>query len=73
MARALAIDPDDLGTQYNAAGVFAVLGEYDKAFDLLEPYLQHVGPEKKRWFMHDSDIDPLRSHPRYARLLELIG
>jgi len=36
LSRALAIDPDDILTQYNVACVYAKLGNFDPAFDLLE-------------------------------------
>ncbi|MGN7806769.1 TPR end-of-group domain-containing protein [Ensifer sp. 22521] len=70
--RALAIDADDNNALYNVACVYSLLGEPDHAIDLLEPYLQKVGPHMKSWFKNDSDFDPIRSHPRYAKLLKLI-
>lgn len=70
--RALAIDADDNNALYNIACVYSLLGEPDRAIDLLEPYLQKVGPHMKSWFKNDSDFDPIRSHPRYAKLLELM-
>jgi adenylate cyclase len=73
LARALAIDPDDNGTRYNAACAYALLGEPDRAIDLLEVYLRQVGPDLKLWFKNDSDLDSIRSHSRYAKLLELAG
>jgi adenylate cyclase len=73
IAAALVVDPEDNGARYNAACVYSLLGESDRAIDLLEAYLKEVGPDLKRWFRNDSDLDPLRSHPRYARLLELAG
>jgi adenylate cyclase len=73
LSRALAIDPDDILTQYNAACVYSLLGDIEQAFDLLERLLPHAGYELRRgWIKHDSDLDPLRSHPRYQKLLELI-
>ncbi|WP_429820632.1 TPR end-of-group domain-containing protein [Ensifer sp. B1-9] len=69
--RALSIDPDDNGARYNAACVYSLLGELDKAIDLLAVYLRQVGPDLKRWFKNDSDLDPIRGHPRYQELLEL--
>jgi adenylate cyclase len=68
--RALAIDPDDNGARYNAACVYALLGELERAIDLLEVYLRHVRPDLKLWFKNDSDLDSIRSHPRYTSLLE---
>ncbi len=73
-ARAVAIDPDDVLTQYNIACVYSLLGDLEQAFDLLERLLPNAGYELKRgWIKHDSDLDPLRSHPRYQKVLELIG
>jgi adenylate cyclase len=74
VSRALAIDPDDIYTQYNAACIYSMLGEIERSFDLLERLLPHAGHELKAgWIKHDSDLDPLRSHPRYQKILELIG
>jgi adenylate cyclase len=73
LSRALAIDPHDIWTQYNAACVYSMLGDLDPAFDLLERLLPHVGYELRfGWIKYDSSLDPLRSHPRYQKILELI-
>src|ERR1700719_1908651 len=73
VSRALAIDPDDVLTQYNAVCVYSLLGDIEPAFDLLERLLPHAGHElKSGWIIHDSDLDPLRDHPRYKKILELI-
>ena len=71
-ARTLAIDPDDMFTQYNIACVYSLLGELDPAIDLLEKLLPH-SPKQILWIRNDSDLDPIRNHPRYQRLLETIG
>jgi adenylate cyclase len=74
LSRALAIDPHDIWTQYNAACIYTNLGDIERAFDVLESVLPHAGHELKAgWIKHDSDLDPLRSHPRYQKILELIG
>jgi adenylate cyclase len=73
LARTLAIDPDDILTQYNAACIYSRLGEINASFDLLERLLPHANHETKAWIKHDSDFDPLREHPRYQKILELIG
>ena len=73
LARAMAIDPDDVLTQYNVACVLAQLGDHDQAFDLLERLLPHANHETKSWIKHDSDFDALRALPRYQKVLELIG
>jgi len=72
MDRALAIDPDDANTKYNAACMWAQLGEPERAFEFLEDWIQHVGPDLKSWFKHDADLEPLRDHPRYQKLVEII-
>jgi adenylate cyclase len=74
LSRALAIDPHDIWTQYNAACIYTNLGDIERALDLLERVLPHAGHELKHgWIKHDSDLDPLRNHPRYQKILELIG
>ena len=72
LARAQAIDPDDILTQYNVACVYTMLGDHDAAFDLLERLLPHANQESKLWIKVDSDLAALRSLPRYQKLLELI-
>jgi adenylate cyclase len=73
LSRALAIDPDDPMTQYNVACGYSTLGDIDAAFDLLERWLPFANHETKAWIKHDSDLDALRRHPRYQKILELIG
>ncbi len=69
-SRALAIQPDNPPTQYNAACNYAQMGEFDRAFALLERGLLKAGPEWARWIEHDPSLDPLRTDPRYAALRE---
>lgn len=73
LARALSIDPDDNLARYNAACTYSQLGEIDRAIELLEICLQQFGSDMKLWFKRDSDLDPVRDHPRYPKLLELAG
>jgi adenylate cyclase len=72
VARALALEPDNPITHYNAACSYALLGDIDKAFELLESGTAMGGPEWHRWVEHDSMLDPLRHDPRYPTLLETI-
>ncbi len=72
VARALAIDPDDILTQYNVACVYSRMGEYDRVFDLLERLLPHANHETKAWIKMDSDFDVIRELPRYQKVLALI-
>ncbi|TCU15798.1 TPR end-of-group domain-containing protein [Rhizobium sullae] len=68
-ARAIAIDPDDIVAQYNLACVHAVLGNVDKAIDILEQLLPRSSVYHIKWFTHDSDLDNLRDDPRFRKLL----
>lgn len=70
-SRALAIDPDDLLTQYNAACVHSLLGDTESALDLLERLLPQANHETKAWVRHDSDFANLRNHTRWQKILEL--
>ena len=70
--RALVIDPDDGLTKYNVACVCSLLGEHERAIDLLVDLLPSATQERKRWVEHDSDLDPIRSHPRFPKVLELL-
>ena len=72
LERALAIDPDDTHIKYNGACVLAQMGATEEALDLLEKWSSHVGRENKDWMQQDPDLDSLRGHPRYKKVLELI-
>jgi serine/threonine protein kinase/Tfp pilus assembly protein PilF len=67
--RALEIDPEDTGILYNVACVYAQLGEAEEALTCLEKALTH-GAWFKGWAANDSDLDSLRSHPRFQAFLE---
>lgn len=71
LAHSLATAPGDTNVQYNAACTYCQLGDVEQAISVLEGWLPQVGLEMKRWFLHDSDLDPIRRHPRYVRLEEL--
>jgi hypothetical protein len=72
LARGRAIDPDDILTQYNVACLYANLGNFDPAFSPLERLFPHANHETKCWVKVDSDLDGLRSLPRYRKVLESI-
>ena len=58
LEHALAIDPDDNNTRYNAACTYAQMGEIDRAIDMLEIWGAHAGSDHITWFRHDADLDP---------------
>jgi len=72
VARALAMAPDDPVTFYNAACNYSLAGETERAIDCLEKAITS-GMAQKDWIVHDSDLDPLRQHPRFLVLMRRIG
>jgi TolB-like protein/cytochrome c-type biogenesis protein CcmH/NrfG len=67
--RALAIDPEDCGILYNIACVYSLLGKTEDAINCLEKAMAHAF-WYKRWAQHDSDLDAVRSHPRFQALMD---
>jgi TolB-like protein/Flp pilus assembly protein TadD/tRNA A-37 threonylcarbamoyl transferase component Bud32 len=67
--RTLAIDPDDAVVLYGTACVYSMLGNADRALDLLERAVQ-AGFRKRGWIEHDPDFNPIRGDPRYRAILE---
>ena len=61
--------PMDSIIQYNAACFFALEGKTDKALDCLQNCLVKVGNISREWLEHDSDLDGIREHPRYADII----
>ena len=69
LERAIALDPDDSQTLYNAACAYAQMGDIEEAFEALERWLPKAGVEKRMWLMNDCDFDPLRDDPRFEHVL----
>ena len=67
-SKASSIDPKNPSVQYNVACVFALLGEIEQAIDSLEQSIT-TGMGQTEWIENDSDLDPLREHPRFQALL----
>ena len=71
LERALAIRPDDPMLLYNAGCIFAMLQLLDPALDCLQKAVLG-GLTQKGWYLHDSNLDILRSHTRFQKLLETL-
>ena len=71
LALVLAIDPDDNIARYNAACTYSLLGEIERSIDLLEQCIPLFGNDMRLWFKNDSDLDPIRTNPRYDQLVLL--
>jgi adenylate cyclase len=67
--RALGMESTDSGARYNVACVFATEGLHEEALDLLEKNVEARWGFLD-WIRNDPDLEPLRGHPRFARILE---
>lgn len=67
--RTMALEPDASVVQYNLACLYAQCGDTEKALDCLETS-SIPGLANKGWVQHDSDLDPIRHHPRFQKVLE---
>ena len=61
--------PMDSIIQYNGACFFSLSGDPEHALDCLENCLIKVGNISREWLVHDSDMDNIRSHPRYEQII----
>jgi len=66
--RALAIDPEEPSIVYNVACAYALIGRTEDALACLQRVMEH-GDFLKNWAAKDSDLDSLRSDPRFHALL----
>ena len=62
---ALALNPKDQATRYNAACFYAKAGEIEEALDCLEDSVT-----SRTWIENDPDLKALRDHPRYQALVD---
>jgi adenylate cyclase len=66
--RARKIAPDEAMLLYNLGCIYSLAGEVDEALECLESAVRH-GVTQKGWYEHDSNLDPIRGHPRFQALL----
>jgi len=69
METSLANAPRDSIVHYNAACLYALAGEPERALDCLQNCLIKVGNINREWLEHDSDLDSIRAHPRYHEII----
>jgi adenylate cyclase len=70
--RALALDPSDPMLLYNIACIKSLAGALDDAIECLERAVD-AGMRNRGWVEHDSNLDPIRPHPRVQRLLQRLA
>ncbi len=63
--RAVTAAPDDIGVAYNAACLYAKLGERTAALDCLERSVA-CGLSQRAWLERDPDWDAFRADPRFV-------
>lgn len=66
--RLLALAPDDPTVYYNVACVFSLAEEIDEGVELFRKAVE-CGFAHPEWAEHDPDLDALRSHPEFRRIL----
>jgi serine/threonine protein kinase/Tfp pilus assembly protein PilF len=69
---ALTMDPTEPMVLYNVACIYSMAGRIEDALDCLEKAAR-AGLSQKEWYEHDSNLDPLRSRPRFRALLKELG
>jgi adenylate cyclase len=67
-ARAMLARPGEFATAYNLACAYCVLGELDRALQLLDSAVRH-GRGNLGWIEHDADLDNLRGDPRFEAIV----
>jgi TolB-like protein/Flp pilus assembly protein TadD len=70
--RALALRPDDVMMLYNVGCIYSLLGCVERALSCLERSVA-LGLRHSGWLEHDSNLDPLRGHPRFKALLAALA
>jgi len=66
--RALALDPDEPMLLYNIGCIYALAGMTEEALECLERSVRH-GLTQIGWFANDANLDALRDHPRFRKLM----
>jgi adenylate cyclase len=68
--RAVLLDPDNINMRYNLACMtLAELHDPDACLDMLDPLLKIVSRSLLNWTKSDTDLDPIRDHPRFLAMM----
>lgn len=68
-SKALELEPEDTAVLYNVACCYSLLGKIEEAIELLGKSIAG-GMYQMDWLENDSDLDPLRDHPKFLSLIE---
>jgi TolB-like protein/Tfp pilus assembly protein PilF len=66
--RALQLAPNDGQVKYNYACALALLGERDRAVEVLKKAVEGMESFFQAWPLRDPDLESLRDHPEFRRL-----
>lgn len=69
--RAISIDPNETALLYNVACFYSRIGMEDLALDYFEKTIES-GFSASEWIEIDTDLDPIRNHPRFQEALKQI-
>lgn len=70
--KAVSIDPNETAVLYNATCIYSMLGMEDKALDYFERTIAS-GYASLEWIENDTDLDPIRAHPRFQTELKKLN
>ncbi|MGB5550675.1 MAG: tetratricopeptide repeat protein, partial [Thermoanaerobaculia bacterium] len=70
--RALELEPNEPMLLYNVGCVYSLAGDLDRALECIEKSVSS-GLAYIEWLRQDSNLDPLRDHPRFQALLKGYG
>ncbi|MFN8548191.1 MAG: protein kinase [Candidatus Eisenbacteria bacterium] len=68
---ALSMEPTEPMVLYNVACIHAMAGDLEEAMTLLERAVD-AGLSQRGWILHDNNLDPIRTLPRFRTLLERV-
>jgi adenylate cyclase len=68
--RAIKLQPNNYMLRYNVGCAYAMeLDDPERALDLIEETLRHLGVDHIRHVNADPDLDSLRNHPRFTQMI----
>ncbi|HSL20079.1 MAG TPA: protein kinase [Vicinamibacterales bacterium] len=70
--QALALEPGEGMLLYNVGCIYALARMSDQALDCLEQAVEK-GIVQREWYANDCNLDILRGHPRFQRLMASLG
>jgi non-specific serine/threonine protein kinase len=69
LSRAIELGPGEAMLLYNAGCIRSLAGDVEGAIDCLV-HAVDAGLTQRGWFANDTDLDPLRNHPRFQTLMQ---